>query len=596
MKNALGVNTANMGKSAVRSGKSKSHRHIQYSRWYRLFLGFILGVLLCGLWLPGAIGQSQPLEESQPVTSIQNEEDSQTQEDSQSQENSQTQEDSQSEEDSQTQEDSQPVILDGQKLFELTNSDTHNAQQRAEIVNAELERTVRSSQSPRLLIEEKKGLPVIKIGKRHLLTVTDKDVEIDGRTPQKQAKEWKQELQDALDRARKERSAGFLRKTILQSLGVAIVALFMYWGLGQIWRRYFVWDEVGSQSASWQKLWKLTLALARLVVGVAAVFYITNSFPWTRQWSFDFIDTIGTSLRAIGTSLTASLFHIGDRSYSITDVLVLIVLLIGLMVAANTVTSQLRSRVLPMTRLNRNAQEIVATVIKYTLITIGTVAILQVWGLDITSLTILASALSVGIGFGFQDIAKNLGSGIVLLFERPIQVGDFVQVGDYKGTIERIGSRSTIVRTLDQVSIIVPNSRFLESEVLNWSHDNPVSRVRLPVGVAYGSDMELVRELLLKATQDHKDILKLPPPRVTFIGFGDSSLDFELWVWCSEPSRHPILISDLYFRIEKLLREHDCEIPFPQRDLHVRSGTIPIEMSPQMEQILLQLLKSLKKP
>ena len=579
-----------MGKSPVRSGKSKSYRHIQYSRWYRLFLGFILGVLLCGLWLPGAIGQSPPPEESQPVTSIQSEEDSQSKEDSQ------TQEDSQSKEDSQTQEDSQPVILDGQKLFELKNSDTHNAQQRAELVNAELERTVRLSQSPRLSIEEINDLPVIKIGKRHLLTVTGKDVEIEERTPQKQAKEWKQELQDALDRAREERSAGFLRRTILQSLGVAIAALFMYWELGKIWRRYFVWDKVGSQSASWQKLSKLILALARLVVGVAAVFYITNSFPWTRQWSFDFIDTIARSFRGIGSSLTASLFHIGDRPYSIVDVLVLILFLIGLMVAANTVTSQLRSRVLPMTRLNRNAQEIVATVIKYTLITIGTVAILQVWGLDITSLTILASALSVGIGFGFQDIAKNLGSGIVLLFERPIQVGDFVQVGEYKGIIDRIGSRSTILRTLDQVSIIVPNSRFLESEVLNWSHENPVSRVRLPVGVAYGSDMEMVRDLLLKATKDHQDILKLPPPRVTFIGFGDSSLDFELWVWCSDPSRHPILTSDLYFRIEKLLRENDCEIPFPQRDLHVRSGTIPIELSPQMEQMLLQLLKRLKKP
>ena len=577
MKNALGVNTANMGKSAVRSGKSKSYRYIQYSRWYRLFLSFILGVLLCGLWLPGAIGQSQTLKDSPAVTSIQSEEDSQTEEDSQREENSQTEEDS------------QPVILDGQKLFELKTSDVFDAEQRSEIVNTELERAARSTQSVIVAIEETNGLPVIKIGERHLLTVTDKDVEIDGRTPRKQAKQWKQELQDALDRARQERSAGFLRKTLLQSLGVAIAALFLYWGLGKIWGRYFVWDEAGSQSTSWRRLWKLTLAIARSIVGVTAVFYVTNSFPWTRQWSFNFIDSIATSL-------TAPLLHIGDRPYSITDLLVLIVLLIGLMVAANTVTSQLRSRVLPMTRLNRNAQEVVATVIKYTLITIGTVAILQVWGLDITSLTILASALSVGIGFGFQDIAKNLGSGIVLLFERPIQVGDFVQVGDYKGTIDRIGSRSTIVRTLDQVSIIVPNSRFLESEVLNWSHDNPVSRVRLPVGVAYGSDMEMVRKLLLKATQDHKDILKLPPPRVTFIGFGDSSLDFELWVWCSDPSRHPILISDLYFRIEKLLREHDLEIPFPQRDLHVRSGTIPIEMSPQMEQILLQLLKSLKKP
>ncbi len=108
--------------------------------------------------------------------------------------------------------------------------------------------------------------------------------------------------------------------------------------------------------------------------------------------------------------------------------------------------------------------------------------LLQVWGFDLSSLTILASAISVAIGFGFQDIAKNFGSGLVLLFERPIQVGDFVEVNQYMGTVEYIGPRSTLIRTLDQISIIVPNSRFLENEVINWSHQNPISRLHVPVG------------------------------------------------------------------------------------------------------------------
>ena len=279
-------------------------------------------------------------------------------------------------------------------------------------------------------------------------------------------------------------------------------------------------------------------------------------------------------------SLTAPILPVDDNTYSLVDLLVLVALLVGLAIAANRLTQILRSRVLQIARLNRGAQDTIATVLKYSLIIVGTVVVFNIWGLDITSIAIFAGALSVGIGFGLQDIAKNLGSGIVLLFERPIQVGDFVQVGEYMGTVERIGSRSTVVRTLDRVSIIVPNSRFLETEVINWSHDNPVSRLRLPVGVAYGSDMSAVKSALLEAAQQNAQVLKVPPPRVLFVEFGDSSLDFELLVWCADPSQQYVLKSDLYFAIEEQLKAAGVEIPFPQRDLHLRSGQLPSRYLP----------------
>jgi small-conductance mechanosensitive channel len=306
----------------------------------------------------------------------------------------------------------------------------------------------------------------------------------------------------------------------------------------------------------------------------------------TRRWSY----RITNSLIA---SFTSPILTLGQRAYSITDLLILMGLLLGLVAFASFVTNLLRSRILQVTRINQGAQEAVTIITKYTLIFVGTIVLLQVWGLDLSSLAILASALGVGIGFGFQDIAKNFGSGLVLIFERPIQVGDFIEVSDYKGTVERIGARSTVIRTLDRISIIVPNSRFLETEVINWSHRNSISRLHLPVGVAYGSNTSTVKAALLDAAKDHPDVLTVPPPRVFFIGFGSNSLDFELLVWIAEPSKQYLFKSDLYFRIEAMLRQHQIEVPFPQRDLNIRSGSLSVELSSELEQVLLQLSQQL---
>ncbi len=211
-----------------------------------------------------------------------------------------------------------------------------------------------------------------------------------------------------------------------------------------------------------------------------------------------------------------------------------------------------------------------------------------------SSLTILASALSIGLGIGLQNIAKNFGSGLILVFERPIQVGDFIEVGDLNGTVERIGARSTEIRTLDRVSIIVPNSRFLDSEVINWSHGNPISRLHLPLGVAYGSDPQQVRTVLIESASGHPKVLASPAPSLLFKGFGDSSLDFELLVWTAEPDKQFLLKSDLYFLIYEVLNQNQIEIPFPQRDLHLRSGKV--EISSQLESALIGLADKLSKP
>jgi potassium-dependent mechanosensitive channel len=279
---------------------------------------------------------------------------------------------------------------------------------------------------------------------------------------------------------------------------------------------------------------------------------------------------------------------LGRQAYSIIDLLILGALLFSIITMAGVLTNLLRSRVLQRAGINRGLQEVIAMLTKYSVVTIATIILLQIWGLDLSSLAILASALGVGIGFGLQDIAKNFGSGLVLVFERPIQVGDFVEVGEFKGTVEQIAARSTEIRTLDHVSIIVPNSRFLEKEVINWSHRNPVSRLHIPVGVAYQADPQTVQTALLEAAQNHPDVLPSPPPTVLFQGFGDSALNFELLVWTSTPNRQFLLRSDLNFLIFETLKRWHIEIPFPQRDLHLRSLQVAPELRETLSQISFQ--------
>ena len=243
--------------------------------------------------------------------------------------------------------------------------------------------------------------------------------------------------------------------------------------------------------------------------------------------------------------------------------------------------------------MTRGSQEIISIITKYGLISFCTILLLQANGINLSSLALIGSALGVGIGFGFQDIARNFASGIVLLFERSIQVGDFIQVGEHLGVVEEVRTRSIVLKTLDRISIIVPNSRFLSDEVINWNHRRSVTRIHLPVGVAYGSDVKKVKAALLQAAAEHLEVLRNPAPQVFFIGFGDSSLDFELLVWTSDPSRQSPLKSDLCFRIEELFKEQQINIPFPQRDVNLKTADMPITLPPQLEGHLLYLLKGL---
>ncbi len=214
----------------------------------------------------------------------------------------------------------------------------------------------------------------------------------------------------------------------------------------------------------------------------------------------------------------------------------------------------------------------VARIVQYLIILGGLFIALNTLGVRLTALAAVGAILGVGIGFGLQNIAQNFVSGVILLVERPVRKGDFVVVGDTVGTVQEISMRATRVVSRDGVSIIVPNSELVSNRVLNQSQPTATYRVRIGVGVAYGSDVELVRSTLLDVANAHPAVLHTPPPTVFFRNFGDSSLDFELAVWLDDPQPEPAVTSDLRFAIDGTFREREINIPFPQRDLHIIDG------------------------
>jgi small-conductance mechanosensitive channel len=293
--------------------------------------------------------------------------------------------------------------------------------------------------------------------------------------PQTQAEIWKNLLQEAITQAQAERSSYFLWRTTFFSIALVFLTLMLQrllQYLGLRFRQYLLTiiaqnnekEETDLSSSMALNLFlNLAFLLLKIILWLSTLLYIANLFPFSRQWSYVIYHTLISSF-------STPLVSIGDQKYSVVDFLILFALFFALLIGASAVTNFLRSRILQFTGIGKGTQAAIAIVSKYTILSIGTIVLLQVWGLDLSSLTIFASAIGVAIGFGFQDIAKNFASGLILLFERPIQVGDFIEVGNFLGTVEHIGARSTLIRTLDHISIIVPNSRFLENEVINWSH------------------------------------------------------------------------------------------------------------------------------
>lgn len=271
--------------------------------------------------------------------------------------------------------------------------------------------------------------------------------------------------------------------------------------------------------------------------------------------------------------MNLSLFNLGDSKLTIGLVLTLILSFVVLFVGAEWIRKLIVTKILSRYRLDAGTRKSIGTMVKYFLILAGTFSVLQTNGLDLSAFGILAGAVGVGIGFGLQNITNNFISGLIILFEQPIKEGDRIEVGDVSGDVIKISARSTMIVTNDNISIIVPNSQFIDSQVINWSHNDRNIRFNFPVGVSYKEDPQKIKNLLLSVAKNNSGVLNLPEPDVLFDEFGDSSLNFNLRVWTSEYINRPkVLKSQLYYEIFRVFKEEGVEIPFPQRDLHLSSG------------------------
>ena len=286
--------------------------------------------------------------------------------------------------------------------------------------------------------------------------------------------------------------------------------------------------------------------------------------------SLDFL--MGTRLSKYVSWLESGI-SIGGTKITIINIAYLVIFLVFFIFVSRIIKDTLQNRILPRTRLDIGARASFVNIVIYTFWILAIYTGINILGINLSSLAFMAGALGIGIGFGLQNVVNNFVSGIILLFDPSIQVGDMVQVGEDWGTVNRINIRTTIIQTFDNASLIIPNSEMISNKVTNWSFKDPKVRRQVDVGVAYGSDVQLVRKILLQIVNDMPEIMDDPAPRVDFTDFADSALVFRVRFWITSPEFWLNAPTELRFRIDEEFKKNGIEIAFPQQDIHIRSAS-----------------------
>jgi small-conductance mechanosensitive channel len=269
------------------------------------------------------------------------------------------------------------------------------------------------------------------------------------------------------------------------------------------------------------------------------------------------------------TFLNFELFSIGDSIFRVANLLYIIVILIASRLFLLGVRVFVRRRLEKIKSVDRGRSYAMLSIARYFIYTVVMILILQVSGMNITVLVASSTALFVGLGLGLQNTFNDFVSGVILLFEGSLEIGDVVEVKGIVGRVIKIGMRTSTIVSRDDVTIIVPNSRFVSDEVVNWTHQEKHVRFHIKVGVAYGSDTELVRDTLIATAQAHPQVAENPSPIVFFQSFGESALQFEVLFWTNKTFEAERTLSELRFSIDKAFRKNKIRIAFPQRDIHI---------------------------
>ena len=274
------------------------------------------------------------------------------------------------------------------------------------------------------------------------------------------------------------------------------------------------------------------------------------------------------------------LFTLNQTPVTLMSIILFIVIFIFLLLLSSYLVKLMRSRILPRFHLDDSIIYNISRVFHYMFLIASAAFAFQFIGIDFSGLVVLFGFLSVGIGFGLQNITSNFISGLILLFERPIKIGDRVTVGGTEGDVIEIKMRSTVIRSLDNISYIVPNSEFVSAQVINWSHGDKRIRVDVKVGVSYKSDLDTVLQALGEVAVENELVLSNPKPIVRLTEFGDSSWNMFLGAWIKDPENYYQVRSELNCAIVTKFRDKGVEIPYPQRDLHIRSP-LPVPLATQ---------------
>ena len=361
---------------------------------------------------------------------------------------------------------------------------------------------------------------------------------------------------------------------ILRTLIGTVFVSGMLWLVLRLLREFYL--ALNQGKADWHQ-WVHRLAGLREDENIPGLFWLYAILVLTSWTAFAWVILVIWGISDTALNQLSVAFLEGFVVGSLKVVPARILLAIGVFALLSSLSSWFKRRLerewLIHTRMERSARETFVTISGYTGFALALIIALSVAGFAFTNLAIIAGALSVGIGFGLQNIVNNFVSGLILLFERPIKTGDWIVVGNTEGYVKRIQMRSTLIQTFDRADVIVPNSELISSQVTNWMLYDARGRAKVPIGVAYGTDTQRVKEILLKLAETHPDVIRdgsSPEPKVLFLGFGDSSLNFELRCHISNIDTRLQFISDMNFAIDAEFREQGIEIPFPQRDLHIR--------------------------
>lgn len=490
-----------------------------------------------------------------------------------------------------------PVLVGGEPIFELQSTE-FRSEIRAFSVNqtiAEFLRPQEQGNVPALDVRsnfDPNGQFVLILGERdrfaaterYLFTVTYQDAAaVLGKDPedvslqevQQVAEQWATELREAISTARDEvltRQPLFMLFGTVSALAVLLAAYPLMGLSDKVIARVQPWFT-SRLALPWHR-WIVLVGILctwsmRLLIAWGGFDTALQLMPLLRPFRRQLYQRLTQAFEALNQPL------VPNSPVTIQSIISFAVLAVLVLVLARNLSNSLKTHVLPRLGLNVGLQDAIATGLQYSITLLGILIVLPFIGIDLSSLFLIAGAVGFGLGFGLQNLSNNFVSGVAVLLERPIQVGDLVEVDGWLGTVEQINLRATTIRTLDRLHVIVPNSRFMEANVVNWSYRDPRCRIRAKVGVAYGSDTALVIETLLQVAKANARVLSVPPPQAWMTGFGDSSLNFELLVWISRPQDQFMIRSELNLAIDAAFRQHHISIPFPQRDLHIRNTAPP---------------------